>query len=143
MIPVRNLITQNLSEKDKNKTEKIPRDTAVMRPYSENLLRISDTVFLKKFDATRLEVKNDGFRVGVLGTSGSGKTSFLKDHILSLPCIYKIPYWVVVNPSEDENRAYTPFFENDLMIGNELDDIIPAINNLKTRQKAVIKRMVN
>lgn len=71
-----------------------------------DIMHISNTIKLKKFDMSTINTAKDGKRVLIIGQSGSGKSTI----VLELMKYNKhIPVWVIVSPSEGRNHTYTKY----------------------------------
>jgi hypothetical protein len=96
-------------------------------------LHVDNTkIYLKPFDMRTLRPKTMGFRVGITGNTGSGKTTLTTQ---LLDALRDIPVWSIFNRSEKSNRAYGKYMENELCIHS-------SANNLKIQEqlKGVRKR---
>lgn len=109
--------TRQILIPDKNKLRNPIVDPDVHRTKVEtpNLLRITNDKYIKLFDLSRLNTKVDGKRILLLGASGSGK-SCCAVHIARYH--KDIPYWSIVNPSEDANHKWGRISQNPAGVNN-------------------------
>jgi len=111
-------------------------DAKHLSALPDNLLRCTDTIILKRYDLKLLGDKNEGKRIGLIGASGSGKTKLM---IEMMKANMDIPAWMIVNPSESANRAYSRFVPSPGVIHDspDVDKILEKVYKFKKRQYVV------
>lgn len=131
----KNLQQQTDSPKTETATSSQPIMDGDLMHVGES--KTGEKIMIKKYDFAWLRPENnggDGVRVGVIGASGSGKTSTIT--MKALPKLADLGAWRIINPSEKSNAAYTPYVENGLIIHEDPDTetILPALYDFKARQ---------
>lgn len=100
---------------------------------ADNLLRISDSQFIYRWDMKKFVPEKDGKRVCVLGGSGSGKSRFVVEAMRECA---NVPVWQVLNPSEPANPMYGPHLPCDgcVVDDQEPEKLLLPLYKLKVRQ---------
>lgn len=85
-------------------TRERPKEKA---PVEDNQVRI------KRLDMSRINTKKEGQRIGLIGMSGSGKSTVAVD---IMKHNQNIPVWMVCSSSESRNHTYSPHLMNELTV---------------------------
>jgi len=101
---------------------------------ADNLLRVGTKQYIYKFDPMVLNTERDGKRIGVCGSSGSGKSRLIKE--ISRFHAKTIPAWMIVNPSEPGNHMYNANVVNESIIhdNDNPKELVKDIYGFKKRQ---------
>lgn len=108
-------------------------DAKKLSALPENLLQCTETIILKKYDLKLLGHPGEGKRIGIIGTSGSGKTKLMLE---MMRINMDIPAWMIINPSERTNKAYGRYVPCPGVIHDsaDVDKILEKIYKFKKRQ---------
>ncbi len=128
---------QELKRKDESKKKMVDPDVHRLAVRADHLLRVSNKQFIYEFDPMTLNTKMEGKRIGICGSSGSGKSRLLLE--LARYHCKSIPVWMIFNPSEPGNHMYGPHVENEAII-HDNDDPKILVEDLKGFKKRQMQR---